>query len=309
MSNIDEIYEEDLNSFPDLKTYISDLTKLENYDFKNCTQEQIYNIYYDFAKILPTNIGWFSPEKFNSHKYYRVRLNIDRTKEDITLAQTYSYPPPKFCFENGRANIIGKSVFYCSNDPNASMLECKPKINDEGFLTVWNGIAKRPIKIGQLLPFDLPNENIWNLMAKDCFEHSIKTLPEQSKDKFQHFMALYKFIAHIFVTEKKPYHLTSMISWELLYGQLWRDFIIYPSVPSESQFCNMAFHPNSVNENLQFDKIIKFKVVGFDDNGPKFNLGKKVGIIENTKMIWRDRTNDETNLFKKQTEKPAGNNS
>lgn len=300
MSDLDKIYDEDLEALPNLNEYLSDLTRLEKYDFENLSKEQIYDIYYDFAKILPSNIGWFNPEKFNSHKFYRVRLNIDRTKEDITLAQTYSYPPPKFCVENGRANVTGKSVFYCSNDPYAAMLECKPKVNDEGFLSVWSGIAKRLIKIGQLLPYDLPPENNWNLMAKDCFEHLNETLPSKTKDKFKHFMALYKFIAHIFRTEQKPYHLTSMISWELLYGQLWRDFIIYPSVLWESKFCNMAFHPNSVNENLKFDKLIKFKVVDIDENGPKFNLGKKVGIIENTKMIWRDRTDEETKLFKKQ---------
>lgn len=300
MTELEKIYPEDLKLFPDLEKFINDLEILDNYDFNNLNEKEIYDIYYDYARVLPTNIGWFKPEKFNSLKFYRVRLNIDPNKEDITLAQTYSYPPPKFCFENGRANLKGKSVFYCSNEAKVAVLECKPKEGDEGFLTEWKGTAKRPIKIGQLLPFDLPDENVWNLMAKDSYEFLKTDLPENAKDKFKHFLTLYRFIAHKFITEKKPYSLTSMISWELLYGQLWRDFILYPSVQLEGTSCNMAFHPNSVNENLQFNKLIKFKVVGFENESPIFNLGK-VGIIDNTKMIWRDRTDEETNLFKKQS--------
>jgi RES domain len=300
MDNLDKITLEDLELFPDLSTYLSDLKKLQGYDFSNLTERGKYDVFYDYARILPTNIGWFNPEKFNLHKFYRVRLNIDREKEDISLAQTYSYPPPQYCFENGRANLKGRSVFYCSNDPRAAILECKPKVGDEGYLSIWNGVARRKIKIGHLLPFDLPPENTWNLMAQDSFEYLLKNLPSDAKDKFQHFIELYKFIAEIFITEKKPYNLTSMISEELIYGQLWRDFIIYPSVLVNSQLCNMAFHPNSVNENLKLEKVIEFKVTNINNNGPTFNLGKKVGFLENTKMTWKDRANEETGIFKKQ---------
>jgi len=288
-----------LNDLPDINSFRADLKKLDKFNFQGKSHEQIYNIYYDYARLLPTQFGRFSPEKFNQHKYYRVRLNVDRKKEDITLAQTYSYPPATFCYENGRANIVGKSVFYCSNDPNASILECKPKLGDEGFLSVWKGIAKRPIKIGNLLPSNLPPENVWNIMAGDAYKDFKSRIPKRAEDKSEHVLELYEFIAKKFTTEVKPYYLTSMLSWELLYGQLWRDLIIYPSVLWDSKLCNMAFHPNSVNENLRFEKLIKFKVVRMGPEGPEFQLGQKVGVINNTKMEWRKRSDEETNLFKK----------
>ena len=298
IDDLDKILPEDLESFPSYNDYISDLDKLKNNNFSYLTEREIYDVFYDYARILPTNIGWFNPTKFNTHKFYRVRLNIDRKKEDITLAQTYSYPPVQFCYENGRANLKGRSVFYCSNDPRAAVIESKPKIGDEGYLSVWNGIASRKIKIGILLPYNLSNVNIWNLMAKDSFEDLKKTLPSQAKNKFEHFVALYNFIEKIFMTEKKPYYLTSMLSEELLFGQLWRDFIIYPSVMSDYKLCNMAFHPNSVNQNLRFEKVIEFKVVNIENDIITYNLGKKVGVMENTKMIWKNRTKEETELLK-----------
>ncbi|MFT4567971.1 MAG: hypothetical protein ACI9FN_002939 [Saprospiraceae bacterium] len=93
------------------------------------------------------------------------------------------------------------------------------------------------------------------------FQHIRETLPKDAKDKFEDFETLYSFIANRFITENKPYPLTSMISDELLYGELWRYFIIYPSVLAQNKLCNMAFSPNSVNENLMLEKVIKFKIV------------------------------------------------
>ncbi|CAN0587582.1 unnamed protein product [Ectocarpus sp. 12 AP-2014] len=293
-----QITPEDLELFPSLNEYKKELGILDNLDFTGKSESEIYNIFYDYAKLNPSRISWFNPENFNSHRFYRVRLNIDKKTEDISLSQTYSYPPPKFCFENGRANLKGKSVFYYPNRPDAARLECRPKIGDEGFLSVWKGIAKRKIKIGNLLPPDLPIENDWNEMAVKSFEVFQDKMSLKAKGLDKHFVMFQRFVASKFITEKSPYSLTSTLSWELLYGQMWRDLIIYPSVASDIRLCNMAFHPNSVNENLEFEKLIKFKVVGFEGNEPLFQLGTNVGFIENTRMIWKKRTKDETKLFR-----------
>ncbi|PJJ09828.1 hypothetical protein CLU83_3206 [Flavobacterium sp. 1] len=295
---------EDLNEFPDFEIYFNGLKTLDDYDFSNLSNREIYDTFYDYAKILPYSYGIFNPQKFNQHIFFRVRLNIDREKEDISLIHTYSYPPSSVCKDKGRANLNGKSVFYCSNNPNAAILECKPKIGDEGYLSFWNGNASRPVKAGICLPYDLPDENEWNIIAKDSFEYLIKSLPYQSKDKFKHFMALYKFISHKFISEKNPYPLTSMLSNEMLYGDLHRDFIIYPSVLTDTKLCNMAFHPNSVIENLKFEKVLKFKVSDIKDGVIQFNLGK-VGFIQNGRIKWRNYLDEETIFFRKETNNPV----
>lgn len=297
--NLQNIYDEDLNNFPDFKTYVANLTKLENYNFDNHTTREIYDKFHDLATILPTVYQMLNIEAFNEERFYRARLGINRKKEDISLKQTYSYPPPSVCNENGRGNLKNKSVFYCSNNPNCSMLEVKPKIGDDGYLSVWKGNAKKAVKVGILLPYDLPLQNEWNYMARDSFKYLESSLQKEAKEKLKHFMALYKFIPDRFIREKKPYHLTSMISNELLYGELWRDFIIYPSVTAKTYMCNMAFHPNFVNENLVFEKVIRYFVFNIKDEQPKFHLGK-VGYLENNKMIWRDANEKEFELFEKE---------
>lgn len=289
--------DDDFSDIPDFDIYLKDLEKLDNYKFKGLSEEEIYNIYYDFARILPSSIGLFSPEKFNCHTFYRARINIDRKKEDLGLIQTYSYPPSIICDKNGRANVKGTSVFYCSDDPNAAIIEIKPKTGDEIFLSVWRGNAKKDIKVGTCLPKDLPKDNKWRDLALDSFNEMNKMLLKNAGYKPRHLATLYDYIAKKFSIDKEPYYITSMISWEMLHGQLWRDFIIYPTTQANNIFCNMAFHPNSVNVNLKFDRIIKLKINEIGKKGIKFNLGLNVGVLENTKIVWKPRTDKDERLF------------
>ena len=293
----DSLYDDDLDLFPDYDTFLNNLKTLDTYNFSNLSNREIYDIFYDHATILPTNFRLYNSNSFNGHTFYRVRLNVNTNKEDISLSQTFSYPPSFILSENGRANLKMKSVFYCSNNPRGAILESKPKVNEEGFLSFWKGIAIRPIKLGICLPYELPENNEWNIIANDVYKLHMEKLPEEAKNKFQHFVTLYEFIAHKFIDEKRPYPLTSMISNELLYGsKLWHDLILYPSVLAQAQLCNMAFHPNSVDENLKFEKVIRFKVVIRNKNQIGFKLGK-VGYINENKMKWRDKTKDEILFF------------
>lgn len=297
---VDKFYQSDLDIFPDLETYLAELKELDKYDFGNHTALEIYHKFYDYARITPTNYGTLNPVKFNSHSFYRVRLNINKTLEDVTLAQTYSYPPTNFCTQNGRANLKYRTVFYCSNNPYAAIIESKPEVGDYGYLSVWNGQAKRTIKAGICLPYDLPTDNDWYLMAKDILDLHKSTLEANAKDKVEHYKALFKFISNRFVNEIKPYPITSMLSYEMLMGQeLWRDFIIYPSVISKSKYCNMAFHPNSVNENLALERVYRFEVVEFQNGLPKVKFENKSRRIMLTRMIEEKLTDKQHDFLTK----------
>lgn len=285
-------------NLPDYSTYKSDLESLDNFEFENLSAKEIYHKVYNVIRILPLNHGFLNPERFNKLKFYRARLNINTQKEDISLISTYSFPPLAACSENGRANLAGTSVFYCSDDLRSSIMECKPKLNEVGFLSFWKGVAEKPIKFGIFLPPDLPEQNNWNLMAKESFEEYVKYFKERNLNYEKQFLTLSKFINHKFKNEKKPYYLTSMISNEMLYNNEHKDFFVYPSTLAQSKLCNMVFHPNSVLENLKFEKVIKFKVSRIENGAIHFNLGK-VGHLEGTKMIWKDHTEVETKMFNK----------
>jgi hypothetical protein len=292
-------YEQLLTLLPDYGEFLKGLEILDDFDFSELTKEQIYNKFYDYAFALSTNFGFLNTENFNKRKFYRVRLNIDRKKEDVNLIQTYSYPPKAFCSSNGRVNLAGNSLFYCANEPTPALIECKAKIGDEGFLSVWSGNTNRKIKVAHYLSSNLRADNAWSKMAQENLQDLKNKCPKKLISKLKHIEALNNFLAKKFIEENAPYYLTSMLGWELFYGQFWTDLIIYSSVVTNSRFCNMAIHPNSVNENLRFEKVIVFKVIGFEKNMPIFQLRTEFGHLKNTKIEWKKLTNEEMQLFER----------
>ena len=84
-----------------------------------------------------------------------------------------------------------------------------------------------------------------------------------------------------------PYTLTSFLSHDALYKIDSKDVIMYPSVASNSHYCNFAFHPNIVDRHLELEKVIRFTVAGLDDDlGMQFGLGQMGEIVENA-IRWR----------------------
>ena len=75
-------------------------------------------------------------------------------------------------------------------------------------------------------------------------------------------------------------------------------FIIYPSVISNSSYCNMAFHPNSVLENLKFENVYKIKINNLSDDQIEFSFGV-IWSLNNSRMIWKRTTLEERNRLLK----------
>lgn len=296
-ANIDKLFDEDLEKMPSLPEFIKNLDYLRNVDLSNSTITEIENIFYEYATIFPQIPFTQKPDRFNNHTFYRVRLNINSENEDLRLIQTYSYPNPFFCKENGRANLKGKSVFYCSNRPGAALLESKPKIGDEGFLSIWKPNATREIKIAMCLPQNLRKENEWSYLASVAHNFSINFYSENAKEKSMHFIELINFIAERFVNEAKPYSITSWMSNELLYGEKWKDIILYPSIATHKRYCNLAIHPNTVETQLRFVKVIRFKVKDINEGIISY-APVSVGEIINSNIEWRRSEPEERDFIK-----------
>lgn len=279
--------------FPDYENYKADLIALDNLDFTNFSPEEIYNKYFDLAKTIPLCYKVFNKNEFNKNVFYRARINIDEAKEDISLISTFSFPPPIFCSTNGRANLIKKSVFYCSDNPISAIKECKPNDGDEGFLGVWKTHASRDVKSCIFLPSELTEQNKWSTIAKKSFKSFCNSVAFKKLSIEKQLTALHHFVNFKFTNEPSPYNLTSMISDDALYGEHSHDFLIYSSVFIE-KYCNMAFHPNSVLENLKLEKVIRFKIK--DIQTGHLSLGN-VGHIINSKIVWKQLTSDEKKMF------------
>lgn len=283
----------DLPSIEEFKKILTDLTKL---DLDGASIEEIEKAYLTKVPFFPRMLSLMHFEETNHLPFYRVRLNINPEEEDIYLIRTYSYPSSNQSKQNGRANRKGRTVFYCSNKAYAAIVESKPKVGDVGFLSIWKNNIKRPLKMAVYLPQQFANPNEFQEISNGAHKLAWDYYTEHGKDKLEHFIALNNFVVDQFVNESFPYTLTSFLSNDALYKDDPKDLIIYPSVASNSQFCNFAFHPNIVDQFLSFEKVIRFNVIEKTDTGAmQFALGRLGEIVDNT-IRWRTGKFEEVDI-------------
>jgi len=279
--------------YPDYKTYISNLKILSGIDFSKSTYDEIYNLFHDFALTIPLLGGNFITKNgINGHKLYRARLCKTISKEeDISLIQTFSFPPPTVCTSNQRANIKHKSVFYCADEVFPAIKECGVEDGDEGFLSIWEFNGTRKLHYVNCLPEILPNNNQWEEYGR--FHHNF-LIEEQSKvDKklLEYKIALRKLVTHKFMKEEPPYSISSMLANEYLYeGKV--DLIMYPSAKTFQNYTNFAIHPNVVLKHLKCTKVVKLKVIKQGNEQVKFSL-KSIGHIERDRINWKEPTDND----------------
>jgi hypothetical protein len=266
--------------------------EFDRLDLKHKNSQEIDKIYSDYFPLMPQI--WFGQriERFNKHIFYRVRKNINENEEAINLINTYSYPNSKLCDKNGRANIKGRSVFYCSDNAITAILESQLETGDVGYLSIWKPEAIREIRIQFCLPHTLRSDNKWNEVRKDIHPLINDQIFKNYKEKQKHYVALINYLFFKFSNEKYPYVLSSWLADKYLYGENWIDIILYPSVAGRTKECNMAIHPNTVDKNIRFEKVIKFRVLEVNFDNIKYSP-ISVGELVNQNIKWRDANPNE----------------
>jgi len=283
----------DLPSIEEFKNILNELTKL---DLAGASVQEIEKAYLSKVPFFPRMLSMMHFEETKHLPFYRVRLNIDQEREDLSLIRTYSYPSSIQCTTNGRANRKGRTVFYCSNKAYAAIVESKPKQGDTGFLSIWKNNISRPLKMAVYLPQEFAISNEFQEVSNDAHNFARNYYERHGKEKLDHFIALNNFVVEQFVKESFPYTLTSYLSNDALYSNDPKEVIIYPSVATNSQFCNFAFHPNIVDRFLSFEKVIGFHVIkkGYGKD-MQFGLGQ-LGEIAHNAIHWRTGTFEEVNI-------------
>jgi RES domain len=291
--NEDYIFEK----YSNIDSFISKVKEFDRLNLKDKDLTEISKIYFEYFSLVP--IIWFGQriERFNKHVFYRVRNNINETEEAINLVSTYSYPSSIICTKNGRANTKGKSVFYCSDNVTTALMEGQLKTEDIGYLSIWKPDAKREIRIQYCLPRDLRPDNKWNEIRKDIHPFLDDYLNNNFIEKKQHMIVLINYLSLKFVFEKYPYPLTSWLADNYLYHENLIDLILYPSVAGGHKDCNMAIHPNTVDEILKFEKVIKFKVMDVQREQIVYKP-ISVGELKTQNIVWRKPEQNEKAFYK-----------
>ncbi|AWA31015.1 hypothetical protein HYN48_13500 [Flavobacterium magnum] len=287
---MDKSHDPLFEKLPDIEKYRNDLHSLKSQNFTGKSVAEISNSIFEKAIILPTITSTTEIANLGTSLFYRVRLvdPKDLNKEDLSLIQSFSYPPPFICHSNGRANLKKTTVFYCASTGDAAMRESNIEVGSEGFLSVWGIEPKTILKFGILLSDELPKENPWRPVVDYLNGEEFQKIHlEEEGDYYEHMREVRRFLYNQFMHELNPYPITSYISNKLLYQRNDLDFIAYPCVKRSHKQINFAFHPNSVNQFLKIQRVFKFKINSIDSEGISFDI-KGVAHFNGTRVEWQN---------------------
>ena len=118
---------------PKIEKYREDLNFIKSQDLSQKSVLEISSLISEKTIILPTITSTTEIGNLGTSFFYRTRLinHKDLSKEDMSLIQSFSYPPCSVCKENGRANLKKTSVFYCASTGDAAMRESDIEIGSE----------------------------------------------------------------------------------------------------------------------------------------------------------------------------------
>lgn len=287
-----EEFKLELVKIPDFETFKKWLDELFLIDKSHLTQEEIRKLFYEKAIIFPNPIATLPSDTINLFKAFRVRLNIKESEEDLDLIRTFSYPNPCFCQDNGRANLKHKSVFYCADAFETAFAESKPVIGDTGYLSIWRINCDRDVNYSAFFPSTIPNKNMWYNAAIEYQKKMVENVNNFGNDKSEQLKLLFEFTSNIFIKETSPYSLTSWMANSLLYQYFGIDFIVYPSRATNNITCNIAFHPNFVDNYFKLDRVYKYKIKDVNKSGGNYSI-EKVGKVFRTNIKWDDPTDED----------------
>ena len=234
---------------------------IRNTDFRTVTPEETY---WGMAKALiymPPEVTMSRPYNIDRFPFYRARVNLNEDTENVSLCRTFSYPNPVHCTSNGRANLVRRPVFYASDHPGTAVAEISPEDGDIVYLGEWMICCHRATMDLSILPPMPEKTNQWTTIARNL--HKGRT--DFYRTKFGDHLAdkvsrIFEFLAHLFTDEPPPYTRSSAYANHFLYEIFGLDYILYPSVKTSAHSCNLAFHPNFIDEFGRLDKVYKMKI-------------------------------------------------
>jgi hypothetical protein len=228
------------------------------------------------------------PYKISIPEVFRARKNSINL--DFTDINELWYPNwddiDKYKHKYGRCNNLGESIFYCSNDFDTTIIECRPQVDE--IITVVNlkideechSMKLQPIGINELIK--LPHG------VGETFQNYYANL--KSSGNYDKNLLIDSFLNEIF-TEKIEsidewkYKSSASISSILLFDD--HEGIIYPSTSLKAKGANFALKPQIPDRYFKLATGSMYKIIGVGNNSCELQLIKILDSVENDKSIYK----------------------
>lgn len=289
---IDSYWAERLRKLVGITDIQDRMARIRSKDFSGRPHSVIRRYLQNQLVYLPFETTITRPYNIDRFPIYRARANIDENKENVNLARTFSYPNPTFCTSNGRANLSRFPVFYCSDVAGTAVAELRPKVDDIVFLSEWVIRCHRPNRHASFFPPTIDSPNPWITIAANKRKGRVTFFEKYfGKEATAKVDEIFSFLGELFLHENPPYSITSSIAFHLIYNRLV-DYIIYPSFITRAGSCNLAFHPNFVDEFFRIDRVFMLGIDKAEQHGAAVKVMAVAEYFQNF-LAWREPREDE----------------
>lgn len=264
------------------------LQVIADHDWSDMPPNSIWEVIKRYIHYFPLQVSVAMPFDIDTIRLYRCRLNIDSQQENLEFWSTFSCPPPAFCKSNGRANVAGFPVFYCSDHPTAAIAEMRPKVGDIVYLSDWFVRCFRETRRTIIFPHDISEVNPWRDVARNKIASEIEGYTGLFGEQVsKNILEMLKFMSKLFSHEREPYPISSAISHKVLFGSKMfsSDYILYPSFQNNGHNSNLAFHPNFVSQNFYLNKVLKLEIQQSNSKGVQVQH-VETGRVTYNKIVW-----------------------
>lgn len=244
------------------------IEEYKNMDLKNTTLEEIS------LKTLETlNCMIVSGCEFTrGQRLYRVRKVDGDYKDKIKTFQDIWHPPAQLVKKDGRVNLKGNPILYCSTDKNTPIYECNIKEGD------CYAIIQYSIK---------ENEKIMGYMVGNQEESTELNERGKINNKIINDFITSEFSKPVGEGTEYLYKISNVIAMNFM-DLPFCDAYVYPSVEYYRKGWNVAIKPESAIKKINFDCVCICVLKEFTkDGGYKFELKHKANIIENGKLVYQ----------------------
>lgn len=233
-------------------------------------------------------------DSINDLTVYRVTIPFENFDQNST--SHYSYPPKQYS-KQGRANLEGYPVFYCSVDPITAIKEMKGSLSKDTtcYVSEWKIDFSLPLYIHNLMynSQTINSKNIRSHFAKRVEDHLKLLVKNMRKDEINDFLYMSKKIGNLFTTKgDEYYHITSSYAHDKIYHsqleELNISMILYPSMENKEDGINLAIHPDLIDSrqvSLQSVHHIKIKNLESNNGISVSTMGK--GLCNNGEIAWK----------------------
>lgn len=249
---------------------LSLLTKIEEFkklDLKKASIGEISSKALDtLSCILVSGCDFEKKEKL-----YRVRKLNDDSTEQIKTFNDIWHPPASMVKTDGRVNLKGEPMLYCSTDTLTPLYECDIKSGD-CYALIQYSVKENEKLIGYLVGNEIEPENL-NEIGK-------------INNKIINDFIISEFTKQVGKGTEYLYKISNVIAQNFM-DMPFCDAYVYPSVANYKKGWNVAIKPKSALEKVKFDCVCICNFKGYvPEGGCIFELKHKASKIKNNELIY-----------------------